>query len=301
MIRIGPAGWSYPDWQGIAYPARKPRGFHPLSYLARFVPCVELNSSFYGLPSARNAERWVELVADRPEFRFLAKVHQDFTHGPLPAAGEHDPWPTAARAFLAGLAPLVRERRLAALLLQFPVSFQRNEEAERRVERLTELFQGQPDCALAIEVRHKSWFEPAPLARFAALKLAVAHIDLPAAREHPPGWHEPTAPLGYLRLHGRNTEAWFRPAAGRDQRYDHLYGPAELNELAAKARRLAGVTDETYVVTNNHFEGKALANALDLRALLEEGPVAAPAELVARYPYLADHTHAEGQLGLFGV
>lgn len=299
MIRVGPAGWSYPDWQGIVYPAPAPRGFDPLAHLARLFPCIELNSSFYAPPGAEMAERWSARVAPCAEFRFLAKVHRDFTHTSAPAEGPDDPWPAAAASFLAGLAPLERDGRLAALLLQFPAGFARNPANARRLERLNELFAAPGRRALAVELRHRSWFVPAALERFSALGLAVAHIDLPAAPEHPPVWHEPTASLGYLRLHGRNARTWFQPGVGRDARYDYLYGPAELDELAARARRLAGATDETFVVTNNHFEGQAVANALELRSLLEGTPPAAPIELQARFPRLRVGTRPQGQGRLF--
>jgi uncharacterized protein YecE (DUF72 family) len=106
-------------------------------------------------------------------------------------------------------------------------------------------------------------------------------------------------PIGYLRVHGRNQAAWFDPRADRDQKYDYLYGADEVAELAERARRLAGGRDETYVITNNHFGGQALANALELRALLGGGPVAAPADLVRSFPHLRDATIGEGQRELF--
>ena len=62
MIRVGPAGWSYPDWEGVVYPRKKPKGFHPLRHLARYFDTLEINSSFYGTPSAKNAAHWAELV-----------------------------------------------------------------------------------------------------------------------------------------------------------------------------------------------------------------------------------------------
>ena len=68
MIRVGPAGWSYADWEGRAWPRSKPRGFHPLAHLARFVDCIEINSSFYALTDPAHCARWVDLVADRPDF-----------------------------------------------------------------------------------------------------------------------------------------------------------------------------------------------------------------------------------------
>ncbi len=71
MIRVGPAGWSYADWEGVVVPRRKPPGFHALPYLAGFFDCIEINSSFYAIPERRHVARWVELVAGRESFRFL--------------------------------------------------------------------------------------------------------------------------------------------------------------------------------------------------------------------------------------
>ena len=73
MSRVGPAGWSYPEWEGIVYPRKKPAGFHPLGALARSFACVELNSSFYAEPRAEHAERWLAEAAAQPSFRFTAQ------------------------------------------------------------------------------------------------------------------------------------------------------------------------------------------------------------------------------------
>jgi uncharacterized protein YecE (DUF72 family) len=94
-------------------------------------------------------------------------------------------------------------------------------------------------------------------------------------------------PTAYLRLHGRNGADWFRPDAGRDARYDYLYTPAEVCELAGTARRLSESAEELYVIQNNHFRGKALVNALQMVRILRGGTVRAPEELVAAYPEIA--------------
>jgi uncharacterized protein YecE (DUF72 family) len=295
VIRVGTAGWSYEDWQGIVYPRPRPKGFHPLAYLLPFLGCVEVNSSFYAMPRPEHAERWVELVQERPDFRFLVKLHRDFTHGPpfrSPELRER------AEAFLHGVEPLREAGKLGALLIQFPVSFVRGEVrgAGDRLDRLSETFRGLP---LAVELRHRSWFVPGSLDDLRRRRMSLLSVDLPAAREHPPVRFEPTGPIGYLRLHGRNARNWFRRGAGRDERYDYLYTPDELDELAARARRLAGEHDETYVVTNNHFEGQAVANALEIRTRLEGSPVCAPPQLVERYPHLRTVTRTAGQQFLF--
>jgi len=68
MIRVGPAGWAYKDWEGIVYP--KPRGFDPVTYLARFFDTIKINSSFYGLPQMAAAQAWIEHADGNPRFRF---------------------------------------------------------------------------------------------------------------------------------------------------------------------------------------------------------------------------------------
>lgn len=291
MIHVGPAGWSYADWEGRVYPRQRSRGFHPLRFLARYVDCVEVNTTFYRIPEPRMVAGWARAVEDRAQFRFTAKLHQDFTHRDLDASSA-----AAARRYLAALDPLRSPPRLGALLAQFPLRFRRDPSNVDHIRRLHAMFHVEQ---LVVEVRHASWFEPEGLDLFHGLDLPLAHIDLPPAKDHPPPWHPPSGPLGYLRLHGRNSTTWFDPSAGRDARYDYLYDHAEMAALARKARRLAGERDEVYVVTNNHFAGQAVANAIGLIALLRGGPVQAPADLLRTYPGLAGVARAEGQGELF--
>jgi uncharacterized protein YecE (DUF72 family) len=79
-ILVGPAGWSYQDWEGQVYPKPKPRGFDPLRYLARYFDTVEINSSFYRIPAAKTTQQWVDRVSEHPDFRFTSKLWQGFTH-----------------------------------------------------------------------------------------------------------------------------------------------------------------------------------------------------------------------------
>ena len=301
MIRVGPAGWSYADWEGVVYPRPKPRGFHPLDWLARTFGTVEINATFYALPRAEHAAQWLERVRDFRDFRFTAKLHQDFTHSErelrelAPAVGE----------FRAGLEPLARAGRLGALLAQFPIGFRFERRHLARIDELIARFDLAP---LVLELRHRSWFEPEPLAALAARNCSLAEIDLPAAKDHPPAEHPTPGPLGYLRLHGRNAATWFARDAGRDQKYDYLYTREEIEALVGRARRLAGAHDETYVVTNNHFEGKAVVNGIELLAGLSGSTSSTdstgarpgvPQSLLARYPRLAAVARAEGQAELF--
>jgi uncharacterized protein YecE (DUF72 family) len=296
MIRVGPAGWSYPDWEGRVYPRKKPKGFHALRQLARWFDCVEINSSFYATPSARNAEHWAELVHAHPRFRFTAKLQRIFTHDEL--AADARALDAQVHAFHAGLQPLDDARRLAAVLVQFPHSFRHDEAGAARVRWIAEHFGGWP---LVLELRHRSWFAPEPLALVRELGYALCGIDLPAGADRPDedALAGARQPLAYLRLHGRNADAWFDPRASRDRKYDYLYGAEELHELAAVTRRLARGADETFVITNNHFSGKAVANALELLAELGDAPVLGPVELLDAFPRLRASVRPDGQDTLF--
>jgi uncharacterized protein YecE (DUF72 family) len=296
-MHIGPAGWSYPDWDGRVYPAHKPHGFHPLAFLARSFDCIEVNSSFYALPRAEHAQRWCELVHDHARFRFIVKLLQDFTHTTTRTTEERaSELEALATEFLRGIEPLVRAKRLSALLVQFPVTFLFGRTEVRRLGHLRALFS---DVPIVLEVRHQSWFTPPALATIRGLSCSLAYIDLPAAWNHPPLWHEPTGPIGYLRLHGRNASTWFRKEAGRDEKYDYLYSQSELDVLATRARRIESASEQSFAITNNHFGGKAVANAIELAWLMRGEPVPASAEIVASFPELAPITHIEGQQRLF--
>lgn len=297
VIRIGPAGWSYPDWEGKVYPAAKPAGFHPLAWLARYFECVEIDSTFYAMPRAEHAERWARLVASHPRFRFLVKLNREFTHG-HDAHDDAGPasWAALADEFRAGIEPLRRARRLACVLAQFPSTFLFGQVEVRRLGRLRALFHEIP---LVLEARHASWFAPPALDTVRGLSYSLAYVDLPPAWNHPPDWHAPTGPIGYLRLHGRNAQHWFRKDSERDDKYDYLYSPEELHGLARKAERIAAQHEESNVITNNHFAGKAVANALEILALLRHEPVLAPPEIVEAYPHLRPVVRIDGQQPLF--
>jgi uncharacterized protein YecE (DUF72 family) len=294
MIRVGIAGWSYADWEGPVYPKPLPRGFDAVSFLGRFVDVLEINSTFYAIPEARHVERWALSSRACPELRFTAKLERGLTHEW--SSLDETVRRTRAGALRRALEPLVARGLLRGWLAQFPHSFRAGASERAWIQRLAELF---PTPQLVLELRHDSWFEPAVLAEIEARATAIATIDLPQAIDHPPAEWPARGPLGYLRLHGRNSRAWFDSNAHRDQKYDYLYSHAELAPIVQRARRLDQTHGETIVVTNNHFSGKALVNALELLFALKGRPVPAPRALVDAYPRLSSCTVAEGQAGLF--
>jgi uncharacterized protein YecE (DUF72 family) len=79
-VRIGPAGWSYADWEGIVYPAHKPRAFHAAEYLACFFDTIEINTTFYHPTGPKMARDWARRIEHNPDFQFTVKLWQRFTH-----------------------------------------------------------------------------------------------------------------------------------------------------------------------------------------------------------------------------
>jgi uncharacterized protein YecE (DUF72 family) len=276
VIRFGPAGWEYPDWAGIVYPRPEPRGFDRLAYLARFFGTIEIDSTFYRPFSAKVASRWCERVAGEERFRFAAKLWRRFTH-------DREPYGAAeVEQARAALDRLREEGRLGAVLLQFPWSFRRDPAAERWLRGLYRALAGLP---LVLEVRHASWDHPEVLAELAEAGVGIVNVDQPRFRNTLRPHADVTAPVAYVRVHGRNFRDWFRKGAGRDARYDYLYTAGELEPWAARVREMAAAppAPEVYVVTNNHFRGQAVANAAMLESMVERRRVAAPPGVSERY------------------
>jgi uncharacterized protein YecE (DUF72 family) len=254
------------------YPEPAPRGFDPLAFLAGWFQVVEVNSTFYRPPAPGTVRSWLSRVSGHPDFRFTAKVWRRFTH-------EREPFTAAdVRAARAGLELLAEGGRLGAALLQFPWSFKRDEANRAWLRDVTAALVGLP---LVLEVRHASWDVPELYATLAAQGIGFVNLDQPLFRNSLPPSARATAQVGYVRIHGRNARDWFRATATRDERYDYLYEPEELRPWAARAREIAaspGVTD-VHVVTNNHFAGQEVVNALQLRSILEGRRVEAPETL----------------------
>lgn len=277
-IRIGPAGWSYDDWRGIVYPVGAGRRFDPLEYLARFFDVVEINTSFYRPPPPAWTRSWVRRVEDHPRFRFTAKLWRGFTHDreEAPATADVD-------AFRQGIDPLAEEDRLLAVLVQFPWSFRNLPQERDRLGRILDAF---ADYPLVVEVRHASWDEPETLAWLGARRVGLAAIDQPLHEGSLGAVDRRTGPVAYYRFHGRNFTAWFAEGRPSHERYDYLYDRAELEpwvDRMAKAASDAAV-EAVVAITNNHYQGQAAVNALQLKSWMAGRRVEVPEPLLEAYP-----------------
>jgi uncharacterized protein YecE (DUF72 family) len=255
-IRVGPAGWSYKDWEGTVYPPHGSK-FDHLAYLASFFDTIEINSPFYRIPPPTHAKSWVRRVESNPDFKFTTKVFRGFTHDDAEIASAD------VKAFRNYLDPLADANRLGAVLLQYPWSFKNSEESREKLTRLFTAFDGYP---LALEVRHSTFQNEEFLQFLNDHNVAWVNVDQPLFHDSVKPSDAMTGPLAYARLHGRNYEKWF--AHGETwERYNYLYSKEELAPWVDRIQTMAAAK-ETYVVTNNHFRGQAIVNAVELEESL---------------------------------
>jgi uncharacterized protein YecE (DUF72 family) len=296
LIRIGTCSWS--ERNLVESGAFDPEAVTTPEQRLRFYAChfdtVEIDSSYYAIPTRRMVQAWIERTPER--FLFHVKAFGALTgHGinaaelpgelreMLPAAqrsesGLHVSEPAllrgVAQALVASLKPLKDAGKLGFAIFQFPPWFTHKIANRDYILYCKELMAGIP---IAVEFRHGSWLTRQHAADLFAFlrehKVTYIACDEPqlgnlaTAPFHP----ELTTSVAYLRLHGRNAESWAnRAEAG----YHYLYDQHELRSLAAVARTLSSRARTTFVMFNNCHGGDAVRNALQLSDML--GISAAP-------------------------
>jgi uncharacterized protein YecE (DUF72 family) len=236
-VRIGCSGWSYADWRGPAYRGAPPSRWLPL-YAERF-DTVEVNATFYRLPTRRAVEHWVDQTPDG--FVFAVKASRYLTHIRR-LEGVADGW----KRLCERIEPLIDAGRLGPVLWQLPAVFHRDD------DRLAAALNALPPARHAFEFRHASWFCPEVEALLRRHGAALAIGDDPS---RPFQTSAVTAGFTYLRFH--------RGTRGRRGNYS----PAELDERAREVRRLTR-TAEAWAYFNNDWEAFAWRNAAALRRRL---------------------------------
>ncbi len=276
-IFIGPAGWSYADWKGIVYPETCR---HPLTLIGRWMDLAEVNVTYYRQMAPHFFLSWIAQVEGNPRFRFTVKAPARLTHdrGEVPDV-------SCARGFRDSIQPLLEPGKLGAVLLQFPWSFKRTPPTRTYLGRLADVLHGLPLC---VEMRHRSWAIPEFFEGLRERGIAFCNIDQPGLEDCIEPSAEVTAPFAYVRLHGRNAESWFKEDAGRDARYNYLYSKEELAPWIEKIKEMQKKVNDLYIVTNNHYQGKAVVNALELQASFGIFRQGLPETLVYVYPRLKE-------------
>lgn len=268
MIRIGTSGFSFPDWRGTVYP----KGLQPKDafdyYLNEFrFDCVEINSTYYTLVSAKSFESMEKKTG--PDFEFAVKGYRGVTHDPFDPRIAARPGVDAAMEamdkFMYSVQPLKEKGKLGAVLLQFPVFFAPSEQSKEYILRCKERAGGAP---LVVEFRNSAWNKPDSYDFLRKNGLSFCVVDEPKLPRLMPFINEVTAGPAYLRLHGRNKN-WF--SAPASERYDYMYSDKELGEFLPEIDKMNKLSAKTFVFFNNCHAGSAVKNAMQLRQLLAIG------------------------------
>lgn len=285
IIYIGTAGWSYPDWQGIVYP-NNIKAYEYLPYLSHFFNVAEINSSFYAIPSEKTVLGWLKKIKGRENFLFILKLYQGFTHKREKFNLEE------VKAFKNVAKIILEGDRLGGILVQFPWSFK---PAEKEFEYLKDLFENFIDLKLFLEIRNQLWMKEPFFKLLKDYEVTLCNIDQPIFHNSVKlyDYQSDSEEVGlaerrfaYLRLHGRKKESWFKEDAGRDERYDYLYSEEEISEIVRFLNEIVKKAKETFVITNNHFQGKAVCNALQIASKLFGNKIDVPKNIIEKFPQL---------------
>jgi uncharacterized protein YecE (DUF72 family) len=259
MIRIGTSGYSYDDWIGPFYPAGIPKG-EMLRYYAGEFDTTEVNSTYYRLPTAGMLAAMARKVPDG--FLFTIKASQELTHG-------RESPQEAFRRFREALSPLQEAGKLGAVLAQFPWSFGPDEANRAYIALLREQL---GDLKVVVEFRNAGWITEETFKQLGDLQLGYCCVDEPRLKGLIPPISRATAPVAYVRFHGRNAAKWWQHEAAWE-RYNYTYSDAELREWVPRIRELDQAAETVFVLANNHWQGQAVTTARQLRMLLAEEPL----------------------------
>lgn len=293
-ILIGSASWTDPTLVacGRFYPPGLASGEARLRYYATQFPLVEVDSSYYGLPTRHNAQLWAERTP--PHFVFNVKAFRLFTaHKAQAQALPRDirealhaaPSDTFALAdlslslqaqlwhrFIVALEPLRAAGKLGTVHFQFSPALRCNGASMAWAEACV---RNLPQHLLSFEFRHSSWFEGEQADRTLdwMRRLGVVHtvVDSPRGFSNcvPCIWEATHPDIALVRLHGRNQGTWQNTrAASSSSRFDYWYAPPELAAMAPEIEHLAGQVRQVHIVFNTNREDQGQANARLMRQLL---------------------------------
>ncbi len=254
-ILIGTSGYSYTEWVGPVYPeGTRQKDYLPL-YAQEFAT-VELNFSYYQMPQKEQLRTMIEQSSQR--LSFSIKAHQSLTH-----TVDTSSWKESAHQFCRAADEPLQKGLLSALLFQFPYSFHYETDQRRYLDALVRECSSFP---LAVEFRNAQWYNSRTIDALRTRGISLVSLDLPDTKGMPPMMDVHTAPLAYLRLHGRNGETWWESDAA--SRYDYLYSDRELESIADRVKMIGASADTVLVYFNNHRRGQAVEGARALRKLL---------------------------------
>ncbi|BAU47640.1 hypothetical protein SVA_1061 [Sulfurifustis variabilis] len=290
-IRVGATSWAEKTLieSGRFYPPGVDTAEDRLRYYASRFAMVEVDSTYYGLPSEHNALLWASRTP--PGFVFHVKAFRLFTqhqtppealprdvrqrvgvppkknvyYDDLPDDARDDLW----RRFRLALEPLRASGKLGAVLFQFPPWFVHRRDSLAHIEGCVRRMNGD---LLAVEFRNRSWFDErhrdATLEFERRLRLVHVVTDAPQGfpSSTPPVWEVTNPALAIVRLHGRNAATWQQATRTAAERFDYLYSDEELESFVGPVRAMASQARAVHVLFNNCRDDKAQRNAALLQS-----------------------------------
>jgi len=262
MIHVGTSGYSYADWKGHYYPENI-KDNEMLSFYAQDFKATEINYTYYRMPAARTLAAMAKKVPE--DFVFSIKASKELTHE-RELEGEELGTPENFRLFREALQPLIDEGKFGAVLAQFPNSFRPTPENSDYLKVFRDRM---GDLPVVIEFRNAGWVTDETMELLRENNLGYCCVDEPRMKGLIPPIAVATAPIAYVRFHGRNAQKWWQHEEAYE-RYNYSYKPEELQEWVPKIDKLDNTAQHTFVFTNNHFQGQAVDTARQLRELLEK-------------------------------
>ncbi len=261
MIHIGTSGYSYADWKGPFYPENI-KDNEMLPFYAQDFKTTEINYTYYRMPSARTLASMASKVPD--DFVFTIKASKELTHER--EAEEGGGTPENFRLFREALQPMIDQGKFGAVLAQFPNSFKPTPENR---DYLSVFRERMGDLPVAVEFRNGAWVTDDTMELLRQNDLGYCCVDEPHLEGLIPPIAVATAPIAYVRFHGRNAQKWWHHDEAYE-RYNYQYKPEELEEWVPKIEKLDNATKNTFVFTNNHYRGAAVQTAEQLKELLRK-------------------------------
>ncbi|KAA3611339.1 MAG: DUF72 domain-containing protein [Calditrichaeota bacterium] len=252
---FGTSGFSYDDWKGNFYPENIKKN-EMLSFYSGIFKVVEINVTYYTIPSAASFEKMAAKTED--QFEFIVKVHQETTH----RRKENE---ASINLLVEALRPLSEQKKLAGLLAQFPYSFP-NSEINRKYLRKTKDFI--KNIPLFVEFRNASWNKSAVKEFLFTNNIGYVNVDEPNLKGLLPQQDWLTSDLGYVRFHGRNEKKWWDGKGS--ERYEYNYNQDQLKEWLIRISEILKKSYKSYIFFNNHPKGNAPANAQSLQKLVKQ-------------------------------
>lgn len=295
MIYVGTCSWtdrSLTKECGF-YPAASMTAEERLRFYANRFNTVEADSPFYALPSEAvvglhvqrtppdfilNYKAYSMLTGHDAETRSMPKVMREMLPPELAAKARlravdvpAEVLALAFKMFAGALRPAQDSGKLGAVLFQFPPWFMRE---TKNMDYIEKCAAGMTGFSMAVEFRHPSWLiggnEASTMEFLADRGLSYVSVDEPQF-DRPmtvPPVYRATTSMGYVRLHGRNKDAWFKKGVFAAERFAYMYSQAELFDIAASIKPLAIDTDKTFVMFNNCFRDYAVNNAMIMSEIL---------------------------------